>query len=305
MKKINRRVFIRSGLSATGLAVAGSFTLPGILKGGIPFRAPDIVSVSSEDPMGVMAGLLEPLGGIGRLVKAGDSVGILVNSPWKHPGTFTDPDVALAFVKLCKEAGAGNIICFKPVPDGYWEQGSYYDEMKEVVAGFRYGDERVEIEIAEGVELKQASMFRDIMEVDVFVNIPVAKHHAGTNFSGILKNLMGVSSSETNRHMHSPDGEYTYSKADYLSQCIADLNLIRQPDLCLMDAAECVLNNGPRGPGDTVKPGKILASIDPVAIDTYSADLIGFDPYDIPMLEKATALGLGKSDLASISVMEI
>ena len=72
-----------------------------------------------------------------------------------------------------------------------------------------------------------------------------------------------------------------------------------------MDAAECVLNNGPRGPGDTVKPGKILASIDPVAIDTYSADLIGFDPYDIPMLEKATALGLGKSDLASISVMEI
>jgi uncharacterized protein (DUF362 family) len=140
------------------------------------------------------------------------------------------------------------------------------------------------------------------MDTDVFINIPVAKHHNGTIFSGVLKGLMGVSSRDTNRYMHSPDGEYTYAKEEYLAGCIADLNLIRLPDLCIMDAGTCALNNGPRGPGDTTSPEQILAGTDPLAMDVYSASLIGMDPVDILTFEKAKQHNLGNNDLSTINV---
>ena len=177
--------------------------------------------------------------------------------------------------------------------------------MEKDIENISYCDERIEVDIPDGVELKNASIYKGFTDVDVFINIPVAKHHAGTNYSGILKGLMGVSSSNTNRHMHSPDGEYTYANYEYLSQCIADLNLIRQPDLCIVDAIECVQNNGPRGPGETIKPNLILAGTDPVVLDVYGANLIGIDPADVFTCVKASEHGLGKNDISDITIMEL
>jgi uncharacterized protein (DUF362 family) len=153
--------------------------------------------------------------------------------------------------------------------------------------------------------MQSAEVYKIFMETDVFINVPVAKHHNGTLFSGNLKNMMGVSSSYTNRHMHSPDGEYTYGKVQYLSQCIADLNLIRKPDLSIIDANVCALNNGPRGPGETVSPKRILAGTDPVAMDVYATKLIGMEPSNIYTFTAAKELGLGKADLNSIKVKSL
>ena len=249
--------------------------------------------------------LIQRLGGIGDFVSSGESVGFLVNSPWKHPGTYTHPDVALACIKHFKDAGAGKIVVFKPVPEGYWERSVYYNDLKDLVAEISYSEERTDVAIPGGKELKKATVFRDFLEVDRFVNIPVAKHHAGTYFSCNLKNLMGVSTSETNRKMHSREGKYTYGEHEYLAQCIADLNLVRAHDLAIVDALECVLNNGPRGPGETVKPDRILAGTDPVALDVYAAGLIGFHPEEILMFAFAGEHGLGKSKPEDIVVSEI
>jgi uncharacterized protein (DUF362 family) len=304
MKKITRRHFVKNSIALSGTAFI-SLQVPGILKAAIPLDLPDIVTIPADDPMMRIPLLLEPLGGIGSFVKNGNTVGILVNSPWVNPGTYTHPDVALSVAKLCKDAGAKQIVCFKPVREGYWEESRYYEDLKSLINEITYGDERVEVDIPGGLELKKAEIFKAFLDVDVYISIPVAKHHSGTNFSGNLKGLMGVSTSATNRHMHSPDGEYTYEKHEYLSQCIADLNLIRQPDLCIVDAMECVLNNGPRGPGQTVKPNLILAGIDPVALDAWSVNLLEFDVYDVPTIEKAANHGLGQFDLSKLNVLEL
>ncbi|MBW6459313.1 MAG: DUF362 domain-containing protein, partial [Bacteroidales bacterium] len=166
---------------------------------------------------------------------------------------------------------------------------------------FRYGSERVEVDIPNGKVLKKAEIFRVFNEVDVYISIPVAKHHAGTLFSGNLKGLMGVSSRDTNRLMHSPDGRYTYDNHEHLAQCIADLNLIRLPDLCVVDAIECALNNGPAGPGETTNPNKIIAGIDPLALDVYTASLIGFEQEDILTFDRAYQLGLGIIDTSKLT----
>lgn len=283
----------------------GNQLIPKFLQASLPQSDPDIWVTAGDDPKAAVKKLLEAMGGVKKFISGGDRVGILVNSPWKHPGYYTNPDVALAVAELCLGSGAKEIVCFKPVPDGYWEKSSYYEEMKDAISNIRYGESRRNVDIDRGVYLKQAEIFEVFTEVDVYINIPVAKHHNGTNFSGTLKGLMGVSSSTTNRYMHSPDGEYTYDKQEYLSQCIADLNLIRQPDLCVVDAIKCAVNNGPRGPGETVKPNKILAGTDMVAVDAYSAALIGFDLSEVPSIGMAARHGLGSDRVEELIVMEV
>jgi uncharacterized protein (DUF362 family) len=305
MKNFSRRSFIRSGLAWGGVAFIGSQFIPKFLRAGLLQTKPDIVITSADNPMEAVDKLLEALGGIGKLVKSGDTVGILVNSPWKNPGYFTNPDVALAGVKQCLEAGAKEIVCFKPVPDGYWEKSRYFGEMATAIGKIRYCEARKKVTIPGAVYLKEADIFEDFVAVDTYINIPVAKHHAGTNFSGTLKGLMGVSSSETNRFMHSANGDYTYDEQEYLSQCVADLNLLRQPDLSVVDAIECGLNNGPRGPGETVKPNKIIAGTDMVAVDAYSSNLIGFSADEVRSIAMAAKHGLGKNDLKALSVLEV
>lgn len=303
-KKITRRKFVKTSAAIGGGAIIGS-QFPGILQAGIPTGNPDIVTMTGNNLMGNIYKLLEPVGGIEKYVQSGTKVGVLLNSPWIHPGTYTHPDVALSVIKLCIETGAKEVVCFKPVRDGYWEESQYAENLQKDIEKITYCDKRIEVAIPDGKELKKVSIYKGFLDVDVFINIPVAKHHAGTNYSGNLKGLMGVSSSFTNRHMHSPDGEYTYSKHEYLSQCIADLNLIRKPDLCIVDAIECVQNNGPRGPGETIKPDLILAGTDPVALDVYGANLIGIDPADVLTCDKANQLGLGQNELSNLTVMEL
>lgn len=305
MKKFTRRKFIGSTLAWGGISILGAQFIPGFLKAGASPASPDIWMTAGDDPQAAVGRLLDSMGGMESFVRPGQTVGILVNSPWKHPGYFTHPDVALAVVKQSLEAGAKEIVCFKPVPEGYWEKSRYYEDMKDAISSFTYGDGRKTVQIAKGTALKEAEIYDLFTEVDVYINIPVAKHHNGTNYSGTLKGLMGVSSSTTNRHMHSPDGEYTYDKQEYLSQCIADLNLIRQPDLCVVDAIECAINNGPRGPGETVKPNRILAGTDLVALDAYGADLIGFDLEEVPSIGMAAGHGLGNGMLGELVVEEV
>jgi uncharacterized protein (DUF362 family) len=305
MKNFSRRSFIRSGLAWGGIAFVGSQFIPKFLRAGLVQTKPDIVFTSGDNPMEAVGKLLKALGGIEKFVKTGDVVGILVNSPWKNPGYFTNPDVVLAVVKQCLDAGAKEIVCFKSVPEGYWEKSRYFGELATAIGKFRYCEARKKVTIPGSVYLKEADIFEDFITVDTYISIPVAKHHAGTYFSGTLKGMMGVSSSETNRFMHSANGDYTYDEQEYLSQCVADLNLLRQPDLSVVDAIECGLNNGPRGPGETVKPNRILAGTDMVAVDAYSADLIGFSQADVQCIAMAAKHGLGKNDLKALSVLEV
>jgi uncharacterized protein (DUF362 family) len=313
MSKIKRRDFLRTGLMAGGAALlskqlaASGFSIMRPMPYTPPSTGeiPDIVTISGADPEGNMSRLLKPLGGISQFVKPGQTVGLLVNSPWKNPGYYTNPDVVLSFANLCLQAGAKEIVCFAPASQAYWERGLLFEKYQPVVKSFRYGSEHVEVEIPNGVTLKKAKVLKELKEVDVFVSLPVAKNHAGVIYSGNLKGMMGTSSDDTNRNMHSPEGDYTYDKHEYLARCIADLNLVRKPDLCIMDATECAINNGPAGPGETVKPGKIIAGKDPVALDVYAASLIGFYTDDILTVKFANKHGLGEIDPEKVTLLEL
>jgi len=313
MKYLKRRDFLKNSLLAGSAVMLGNslkasevFYNPSrSYAAPEPGEMPDIVSVSVSNIEKDLVKLLEPLGGIKSFVKPGQSVGLLANSPWKNRGYHTNPDLVIAVANLCLSARAKEIICLKPADQNYWQLGDLFEANKSVTEALKFGTERIEVSIPKGVSMKKGLIFKDFMEVDVFINIPVAKHHVGCLYSGNLKGLMGVTSSETNRYMHSPDGRYTYDEDIYLSQCIADLNLVRKPDLCIIDALECGINNGPAGPGETVAPNKLIAGTDPLATDVYAAKLLGFYADDIMTFHKAAEHGIGEIDPGKVKLMEL
>jgi uncharacterized protein (DUF362 family) len=66
-----------------------------------------------------------------------------------------------------------------------------------------------------------------------------------------------------------------------------------------------VITNGPHGPGELLKPQKVIAGTDPVAIDSYGATLFGYKQRDILVLIKAYEHGVGEMDLENVNIKEL
>jgi len=67
------------------------------------------------------------------------------------------------------------------------------------------------------------------------------------------------------------------------------------------------VRNGPQGGdvGDTEAVGRVIASIDQVAVDSYGCGLVGQKPADLRYLALAAARGLGAADLGRVALREI
>ena len=63
--------------------------------------------------------------------------------------------------------------------------------------------------------------------------------------------MMGTTAYSTNHFFHFGSGSSGYyDDVEFLSQCIADVNLVRAPDLSIFDGTEVITTNGPSGQED-------------------------------------------------------
>ena len=92
---------------------------------------------------------------------------------------------------------------------------------------------------------------------------------------------------------------------EFLSQCIADVNLLRKPDLCVFDGTEVITTNGPYGPGKLIKPQVVFAGVDRVAVDVYGANLLGLKGEEVQTSKMAHEHGLGQIRLSGVLVREV
>lgn len=127
-------------------------------------------------------------------------------------------------------------------------------------------------------------VIKELLDYDVFINLPVAKHHAGSRLTLGMKSYMGLSWDR--QVMHTID----------LHQTIADLVSVRRPDLTIIDATRILLNNGPGGPGSVREVKSVIASPDPITADAYAATLFKHDPRSIRHIRCAYEMGLGEID---------
>ncbi|HZX11372.1 MAG TPA: DUF362 domain-containing protein, partial [Acidobacteriota bacterium] len=253
---------------------------------------------------------VENLGGMEVFVPKGSKIAILANPQRNNPGAFTKPDILRAAIQMCQQSGAASITCISQLPDQNWEATGLKkvveDEGANLIIVDKSDDSQFRtVPVPKGKILTEAQIMNEFFNYDVFIDMPITKDHAGNKFTGTMKNLMGLSSPKTNRSFHKKGWQTDINAIDHLEQCIADLNTIIQPDLCIVDATEFITTNGPFGPGEIIKPKKVIAGTDRVAVDSYCCSLWGLEGKDILQITKAFNHGLGEIDLNQVKIKEV
>jgi uncharacterized protein (DUF362 family) len=258
-----------------------------------------------QDYYKLVAQVLEPLGGISTFVKTGENVVIKPNMAWDRTplqAANTHPQVVKGLAELCLDAGAKKVMVFDRtcneerrcyVNSGIQEAMTTINDRR---LQFYHPDSRkfIPVDITRGKALKRLEIYKDALEADTYVNLPIAKHHSLSRLTLGLKNSMGVLGGNRGQMHHD------------LGQKLADLATVIRPKLTVIDATRILLRNGPQGGNiDDVKVlDTIIASADPVACDAYATTLFGLQPEEISSTVAAYKLGLGEMDLARMEIIK-
>ncbi len=256
------------------------------------------VRVVDEVKTGV-AKSLELLGGLDRVVQPGDKVLVKpnFNSPDRFPGS-TDLDFLRAVLELLMDAGGELVVgesaggLWRPTSSTVAKLGAT-DVLEEMGVEFMAFDasetEWVEVPI-EGDYLQSVTVPKAAYDADKLVYLPCMKTHQYARFTVSLKLSVGFMHPAERRALHMRN----------LEQKAAEINLVWQPDLIVVDGRKAFVSGGPER-GELVEPGVIMASGDMVAIDvealkilqSYEAkNRLGGDPYDLPQIATAMKHGL-------------
>ncbi len=305
---MKRRDFIRKSVGAGIVGSALSFTGynklfgAGLADGANPY---DLVAVRGGEPEIMLDRALEALGGMGNFVKKGQTVVLKPNMSWDVPperAGNTNPELVKHIVKKCFEAGASEVYAFDNTCDNWirsYRNSGVEDAVKE--AGGRVLPGNTEnyykgVKVGQGKRLTEAKVHELILDSDVYINIPVLKHHASSRITICLKNLMGIVWDR--RYWHRND----------LHQCIADFGTWeRQPDLNIVDAYRVMMRNGPRGVSvdDVTEMKSLIVSKDMVAADAAATRLFGMDPEEVGHIRIAHAMGVGNMKLDELNIHRI
>lgn len=143
----------------------------------------------------------------------------------------------------------------------------------------------------EVVEVKASNPYTDkffiskfILEAGYVINVPVFKTHMLTTLTGAVKNCFGYIAGTNKAKLHLA----AFSRGRF-AHVLLDIYSIRVPDLHIVDALTVMDGNGPTH--GRVRPlGKIVAGLDGLAVDTVLSMMMGVDPAQIRLFQKAAEL---------------
>ena len=238
---------------------------------------------------------IDLVGGIRKFVKPGSVVVVKPNMAWNSPPHLkadTDPLVVRTVVHLCFQALASKVYVFDRTtnnPTLAYANSGIAEAAKSAGAKVFFVDDvssklYTKVPIKGAAWLKESLVNRYILESDVLINVPVAKHHSSAGLTIGMKNLMGITGD--NR------GKWHWQ----LDDAISDINLAVKSHLTVVDATNIMLRNGPTGgsPDYLKRLDTIVASPDIVSADAETALLFGLKPASIGHIRRASEKGIGK-----------
>ncbi len=314
--KISRRTFLKTGI-AVGTGIYGLSYLGTLkrkqaikklkehqLKPGLVVAHGNVSDTLDEPTIikEMVRCALNALGGMDKLISKGDRVIIKPNIAWNQKPEFaanTNPFVVAALVELCLEAGASRVKVMDHTcsanPETSYENSGIATTARQAGAEVSYIDKSRfrDFTIADGKVLKSWSFYEEMVyanEVDVLINVPIAKQHGTSRLSMGLKNVFGMIGGDRGS-LHTD-----------IHPKIADLNKFVKIDLTVLDAFRILKNHGPTGgrlddvDNSTEHARRIIVSTDPVAADAYGATLFGMQPKEVGYIRESREQGLGEID---------
>jgi uncharacterized protein (DUF362 family) len=310
---MRRRDFLEAlaiGGAAVSLKMAGGMDIMAqTIKSAQPEKTTDLVAVMGGEPGAMFQRAIAEMGGMGKFVKKGQRVVIKPNIGWDRKPELaanTNPQLIEELVRQCLAAGAKEVTVFDHTCDDWIKcyrssgiEAAAKTAGAKVVPAHEESYYR-EVSLPKGKTLKKAQIHQAILDSDVWINVPVLKHHGGANLSISMKNYMGIVWDR--KIFHRED----------LQQCIADIcTYEKQPVLNVVDAYRVMKTNGPQGRSvsDVMQTKGLFISQDIVAVDTAAAKFFN-QVREMPLekvayLANGQALKLGTMDIDHLNVKRI
>ena len=257
-------------------------------------------------------GLLKPvikkgfdaLGGIEKFVKPGQSVLLKPNlTAGADPSTGGTTDV-----KFCEAVAELIMEHCKPGPVYIGENTGAGNATMEAYKRFGYVDmceshgiglidfteaERADIPITGAMYADVVSLPKIIVDVDVFITLPILKNHDTVCITAAVKNSFGLVTNETRRQAH---------RDDAIEQYLVDIGQARSPDFSIVDGR--IGMEGIAGGSYFDHPrfaNRIIMGADPVAVDVVCTHIMEQNPR-VRYLQWADEYGLGNCNLDYINI---
>ncbi|MGP3778560.1 DUF362 domain-containing protein [Halanaerobium saccharolyticum] len=220
----------------------------------------------------------------------------LINATKSEKGATTDPELAAGVIEYLQNKGFNNLMIIESSwvgadtdkafeVCGYQELAQKYD-----VPLYNLKEDNFIKKSYQGLEIEIAEK---ALAADYLINLPVLKGHCQTNITCALKNLKGCISDREKRKFHRQG----------LHQPIAYLNKLLKQDLIIIDGIYGDLNF--EEGGNPVKMNRIIAAEDPVLVDSYAAELLGYSAAEVEYIEIAAQIGVGSEDLSRAEIIEL
>ena len=312
--RISRKKFMKAGILSLIFAGKGDFfadilpafaqeeTSSGRIKKTVKGMH-DLVAAKGQDPYNITVEAVKAMGGMSGFVKKGSTVLIKPNIAWDRSveqAANTNPEVVAALIDLSYEAGAKRVNVFDSSCNNgkrSYENSGIEQKAKEHGAKvfFPSSWNVVKAKFAYESPMENWPIYREALECDTFINVPILKHHGLTGLTLSMKNLMGICSG--NR------GQIHYG----IGKRLVDLTDFINPDLTVIDAYRVLLRHGPQGGDleDVAFKNTVIVGTDPTLADTFACTLMDVDPLSIPYIKEASERGFGSIDLPKADILHI
>ncbi|WP_428558827.1 MAG: DUF362 domain-containing protein [Solidesulfovibrio sp. DCME] len=221
--------------------------------------------------------------------------------PRNPQAIVTDERVVLGLVSLCRDAGAREVwVGDNP---GYGLSlaaalsalGRFKEGLRRAGATLRYFDaeETVRLDNPEAVLFDPIVVPKALLEAEVYINVPKLKTHVHTLMTAGVKNQYGLVLDDQRMFCHRND----------INLKVTDILRVIRPHVTVVDAIYAVQGQAPLSGSVVADCNVLVCGTDTAAVDTVCAQVMGFDPMEVPMLRIIRSEGLGETDPDRIEVV--
>jgi len=236
---------------------------------------------------------------IGEYLKADYSVSLKPNLVVPGPasnGAVTHPEITEGIIRFLQDFGVRKIKIIESSWVGDSTKRAFeFCGYKEL--GWKYDVPLIDLKTDSCTTLKHSGYDIDVcneaLNTDFLINIPVLKAHCQTRLTCCLKNLKGCIPDAEKRRFHTLG----------IHKPVAVLNALIKTGYCVVDGicGDLSFEEG----GNPVQSNRIIAGRDPVEVDSYCAELIGYHPDDIEYLSYAQKIGVGNYYSCDTKIVEL
>ena len=236
---------------------------------------------------------------IASYLKPGFSVSIKPNLVCSRPaceGATTHPEVVEGILLFLKSFGVSKIKII--------ESSSIFSNTKQAFRNCGYDalshkysvplvDLKSDGTTAKKYEDSKIEICKEALNTDFLINVPVLKAHSQTRLTCCMKNLKGCIPDREKRRFHSIG----------LHKPIAALNMLVKTGYCVVDGicGDLSFEEG----GTPIIGNRIIVGRDPLLVDSFCAELIGYRADEIGYIAQGEKMGVGRYYAQNTKIVEL